>query len=87
MISLMLQGQFKEELIIGITLLNPLQVFRTGALILFDPQLTVIGPAANIIVDTLTIKGFLYYAVAYPLGLGWLFSLMGYATFRKGDLI
>lgn len=87
MIGVMLQGQFQEELIIGISLLNPLQTFRTGAVLLFDPELSSMGPASYVILDALGFQGYLNFAILYPVGLGWLFSWAGYTIFKKGDLV
>jgi len=72
--------------IIGIALANPLQVFRTGAMLLFDPQLVMLGPAAYVILDNFGEKGYLAWTILYPLFLGTLFAWLGYRLFRKGDL-
>jgi len=72
--------------IIGIALANPLQVFRTGAMLLFDPQLVMLGPSAYVILDNFGEKGYLAWTIFYPLLLGTLFAWLGYRLFRKGDL-
>ncbi len=72
--------------IIGIALANPLQVFRTGAMLLFDPQLVMLGPAAYVILDNFGEKGYLAWTILYPLFLGTFFAWLGYRLFRKGDL-
>ncbi len=72
--------------IIGIALANPLQVFRTGAMLLFDPQLVMLGPSAYVILDNFGEKGYLAWTILYPLLLGTLFAWLGYRIFRKGDL-
>ena len=87
MIALMLRQRISEKIIVLISLLNPLQAFRTGGIILFDPALSSIGPASYVILDTLGKTGFLMYTILYPLGLGLLFSWAGYLFFKKGDLI
>lgn len=87
MIGLMLQKQVQEQVIVSLSLLNPIQVFRTGAILLFDPEFAVIGPAAYVILDTLGKQGFLFYSIAYPLALGVMFSSLGYFLFKRGDLI
>lgn len=87
LIGLMIQHKIIEGVIVGISLLNPVMVFRTGGIFLFDPELTSIGPAAYTILDTLGSSGFLAYSVLYPVFLGWLFALLGYYRFQKGDLI
>ena len=87
LIGIMIQQRFSEEIIIGIAVLNPLQSFRTAAILLFDPSLTVMGPAANVILDSIGRFGFLVYALLYPFGLGWVLATIGFYVFRRGDLI
>jgi len=86
LIGLMMQHQIIEAVIVAIALLNPIMVFRTGAVLLFDPELTAIGPAAYVILDHLGYAGFLAFSIGYPVFLGWLFSGLGFIKFRKGDL-
>jgi len=86
LIGLMMQHQIIEGVIVGIALLNPIMVFRTGAVLLFDPELTAIGPASYVILDRLGYNGFLVFSIGYPIFLGWLFSFLGFFRFKKGDL-
>jgi thiol-disulfide isomerase/thioredoxin len=44
LLGVMIQGKLSPELAVTLALINPLQVFRTAALALFDPQLIVLGP-------------------------------------------
>jgi len=83
--SLIKQG-LPPETIIAIALANPLQVFRTGAMLLFDPQLVLLGPSAYVILDNFGETGYLVWALVYPLVLGTLTAWLGYRLFRKGDL-
>ncbi len=83
--ALIKQG-LPPESIIAIALANPLQVFRTGAMLLFDPQLVLLGPSAYVILDNFGEKGYLLWALFYPLVLGSLSAWLGYRLFRKGDL-
>lgn len=87
LIGLMLQQQLMESVIVAVALLNPIMVFRTGAVLLFDPELTSMGPASYVILDTMGYRGFLTYTIFYPLSLGWIFSCLGYLRFKKGDLV
>jgi ABC-2 type transport system permease protein len=87
LIGLMLQGRASDGLIISIALLNPIEVFRIGAISLFDPELTVIGPVAYYLLDSLGAKLLMIYSIFYPIILGLLFSFMGYVAFRKKDLL
>ncbi|MCP3890833.1 MAG: ABC transporter permease subunit [Desulfobulbaceae bacterium] len=87
LIGLMLQQQLMESVIVAISLLNPIMVFRTGAVLLFDPELTSLGPASYVILDNMGYGGFLAYTILYPLSLGWIFSWLGFSRFKKGDLV
>jgi len=87
LIGLMLQNRISDNLIITISLLNPLEVFRVGAISLFDPELTVIGPVAYYILDTFGHTLFVAYSVVYPIILGFVFAVLGYIIFKKKDIL
>ena len=87
LIGLMLQQQIRESVIVAVSLLNPIMVFRAGAVLLFDPELTSMGPASYVILDHMGYGGFLAFTILYPLSLGWLFSWLGFSRFKKGDLV
>ncbi len=87
LIGLMLQNRWDDNFIIAIALLNPMEVFRVGAISLFDPELTVMGPVAYFLLDTFGHTLFLIYAVFYPIVLGILFALLGFYAFKKRDLL
>ncbi|MRJ02919.1 MAG: ABC transporter permease subunit [Epsilonproteobacteria bacterium] len=87
LIGLMLQNRWSDEVVISIAMLNPLEVFRVGAITLFDPELTVMGPVAYFLLDTFGREMILLYAVIYPISLGLLFAVAGYLFFKKRDLL
>ena len=87
LIGLMLQNRWNDEFIISLALLNPMEVFRVGAISLFDPELTVMGPVAYFLLDTFGHKLFITYSILYPLGLGVIFAYLGYLYFIKKDLL
>ena len=86
LLGVMIQGRVAPEVAVGIALLNPLQVFRTASLAMFDPQLIVLGPSAYVILDLFGSAGYRFYALLYPLAIGSLCALLGYLTFRRSDL-
>lgn len=86
LLGVMIQGHVSPEVAVGIALANPLQVFRTAALALFDPQLIVLGPSAYVILDLFGVAGYRVYALAYPAALGTACAGVGYLLFRRGDL-
>ena len=87
LIGLMMQNRVSDELILTIAMLNPLEAFRIGAIALFDPELTVIGPVAYYLLDSLGHTFLMLYAVLYPIFLGALFALFGYTIFKKRDIL
>ncbi len=87
LMGLMLQNRLDDNVIVTIAMLNPIEVFRIGAIALFDPELTVIGPVAYYLLDTLGPIWLMVYSVLYPILLGLLFAFLGYTLFRKKDLL
>ncbi len=87
LMGLMLQNRVSDEVVISIAMLNPIEVFRIGAISLFDPELTVIGPVAYYLLDTLGANLLIVYAIVYPIVIGLLLSYFGYVAFRKKDLL
>ncbi len=86
LLGLLIQSRVAPEVAITIALANPLQVFRTAALSMFDPQLIVLGPSAYVILDLFGATGFKAFAIAYPVILGTLSAGFGFLVFRKSDL-
>ncbi len=87
LIGLMLQGNLQDEVIVAIAMLNPIEVFRIGAISLFDPELTVIGPVAYYLLDTLGSKFLILYSILYPILLGIIFATLGFLSFKRKDLL
>lgn len=87
LISLMMQQRFNEELIIAIALANPMEIFRVAAISLFDPELTVMGPVAFYILDSMSQAAFVALSIAYPVILGLVFAYGGFKIFKKKDLV
>jgi len=86
LLGIMIQNGSTADTVVMIALLNPLQVFRTGAMMLFDPQLVLLGPSAWVILDNFGHTGYLIYSIIYPLVLGTLCAWLGYFFFKRGDL-
>jgi ABC-2 type transport system permease protein len=87
LISLMLAERFNEGLIIFIAMINPMEIFRIAAISLFDPQLTVMGPVAFYILDSVSQTTFVLISILYPTLLGLLFAFLGFRIFKKKDLV
>jgi len=87
LIGIMLRMRGNPELIIGLGMLNPLQVFRTGSLILFDPDLTVMGTASYYVLDTVSRGVFIAFSILYPIILGFVFAFFGNRYFNRNDVV
>ena len=87
LMGMMLKFRVNPDIVIGIGMLNPLQVFRVGVLVLFDPKLTTMGPAAYYILDTVSRGVFIVFALIYPTLLGYLFAWLGNRRFKSRDVI
>ncbi len=48
LIGLMMQNRVADEVVLTVAMLNPIEVFRVGAISLFDPELTIFGAVAII---------------------------------------
>jgi len=86
LLGVMIQEQMPAESVVALSLANPLQVFRTAALSLFDPNLVLLGPSAFVILDAFGRTGYLAFAVTYPAVLGTVCAGLGFAFFRRSDL-
>lgn len=86
LLGIMIQEQLPAESAVAIALANPMQVFRTASMMLFDPQLVLLGPSAYVILDNFGQAGYILYALLYPLLLGTLCASGGYQVFRRTDL-
>ena len=87
LISLMMQQRMSTGLIISIAMVNPMEIFRVAAISLFDPELTVMGPVAFYILDSMSQATFVVVSVLYPLLLGLIFAFLGFRVFAKRDLV
>ena len=75
-----------EYVIYSIAILNPIEAFRIASISLFDPNLSVIGPAAFYVLDIFGRNFFILYSICYSLFLGFILLICGYLIFCKKDL-
>lgn len=87
LLSVLIRAQFVPDFVIAVALANPLQSFRTASMILFDPQLILLGPASYVILDHFGVAGYVAWAMIYPTLLGLGFAALGYWRFSKSDLV
>lgn len=86
LLGVLIQDRLPPDTAVTIALLNPLQVFRTATMMLFDPQLVLLGPTAYVILDRFSLEGYIAWAVLYPIVFGTLAAGLGYLLFRRSDL-
>ncbi len=86
LLGIMVREALPPETAVAIALANPMQVFRTATMMLFDQQLVLLGPTAYVILDNFGQSGYMLYALSYPLVLGGLCATAGFYLFRRGDL-
>ena len=86
LLGIMIQEHLPAESAVAIALANPMQVFRTTSMMLFDPQLVLLGPSAYVILDTFGQAGYIAYALIYPMFLGSTCAGLGYLLFKRSDL-
>lgn len=86
LLGALIKEHLPAETAVLLSLTNPLQVFRTAAMMLFDRQLVLLGPSAFVILDNFGQVGYMVYAIVYPLVVGTVCAVLGYWAFRRGDL-
>ena len=86
LLGIMIQENLPANTAVAIALANPMQVFRTATMMLFDPQLVLLGPTAYVILDNFTQAGYIAYAIIYPMVFGSVCAGIGYFLFRRSDL-
>lgn len=86
LLGVLIQEQLPPETAVAIALTNPMQVFRTATMMLFDPQLVLLGPSAYVILDNFGQTGYMIYAFVYPMVVGTAAATLGFFLFRRSDL-
>ncbi|RLJ17094.1 ABC transporter permease [bacterium endosymbiont of Escarpia laminata] len=86
LLGVMIREHLPPETAVAIALANPMQVFRTATMMLFDPQLVLLGPTAYVILDNFGQAGYIAYAIIYPILLGTGCAWLGYLLFKRSDL-
>lgn len=87
LLGIMVRGQLPPDLVIGISLANPLQAFRVASMAVFDPSLMLMGPSSHAILDVFGVLGVRAYGALYPAVAGAVCATIGYRVFRRGDLL
>ncbi len=86
LLGVLIQDRLPSETAVALSLANPMQVFRTATMMLFDPQLVLLGPAAYVILDHFGEGGYMAWATLYPIVVGSTCAAVGFLLFRRSDL-
>jgi ABC-2 type transport system permease protein len=86
LLGVLIRQQLPPDTAVALALVNPMQVFRTATMMLFDPQLVLLGPTAYVILDRFSEAGYIAFAVIYPVLFGSLCAGLGYQLFKRSDL-
>jgi len=86
LLGLLIRQGMPSETVIVFALFNPMQVFRTAAMMLFDPHLVLLGQSAYVILDNFGQLGYILWALIYPVSLGTICAWLGYHIFKRSDL-
>jgi ABC-2 type transport system permease protein len=86
LLGLLVQHRLPPEAVMGLALVNPLQAFRTAAIAVFDPQLTVLGPISLALNDLFGRTTLLVWALVWPLAIGVGSAAVGAFAFRRRDI-
>lgn len=86
LLGVLVQQRLPAEIVVGLALLNPLQAFRTASFLVFDPQLTLLGPISFTILDVFGRIALLIWALAWPISVGIGSAFVGSRIFSRRDI-
>lgn len=87
LLGFLVKNQVPPEVALSLAMLNPVQAFRLASFVLFDPQLTVLGPISYTLLDMFGRTGLLVWALVWPTTLGIVSVVIGGRLFTKRDLL
>ncbi len=87
LIQVLLQFKVPPQIVIAIAVINPVELFRLAAMMLFDANLKTLGAVSYYIFEYFSRDAVIAMSVIYPLVTGFLLSLFGYFRFAKKDLV
>ncbi len=86
LLGILIQQRLPAEVVVSLALANPLQIFRTASIAVFDPELSALGPISISLLDFPGQLGLCIIALAWPITLGLLCAWIGDRLFAKCDL-
>lgn len=87
LLSVAMNYNLNENIILGMALANPIELFRVASFSLLNPTLGVIGPIAWTLLGKIGNQGLLILAYTYPTLLGLTFAYMGFNYFKRSDFL
>ena len=87
LLGLLIRQSVAAEWVLGLAMLNPLQAFRTAAVVLFDPELKLLGPLSYTLLEELGANGVLLWAIIWPIVVGLGAAWIGAWRFSRRDAV
>ncbi len=87
LLGLLIRQSVAAEWVLGLAMLNPLQAFRTAAVVLFDPELKLLGPLSYTLLEELGANGLIIWAIVWPIIVGLGAAWIGAWRFSRRDAV
>ena len=87
LLGVLIRQEIPAEWVLGLAMLNPLQAFRTAAIVLLDPELRLLGPLSYTLLEVLGRRGLLAWAIVWPTLLGLASAYLGAWRFSRRDVV
>lgn len=87
LLEVMLSQKVPSDIVIALSVINPVELFRVASMMLFDSNLKTLGAVSYYILDTFDKDVFIMISIIYPILSGLLLGFIGYKRFCKKDLV
>lgn len=87
LLGALVRGAMPPEMVMSLSLLNPIQTFRVAAFSLFDPELTALGPLALTVAEDMGITRLRVWALVWPAASAIFVTLLTCRFFFRRDVV
>lgn len=87
LLGVMIRQLVQAEVVMTLALFNPVQAFRTAAVAVFDPEMSILGPLSYALLEVLGRGGVLAWAIIWPSVLGLGCATVGFLVFRRSNVV